>query len=274
MSFDWNKVLEQLGGKRAGTLNSPAPGTGPTQADSTVAPTTPGFLGGPRIPPTKVQTETGYGGSGDPTPPDASHTVTSAPRPPSIPGTLTPRLNQLYGPLRTEGDSWRFVNQGIASGTWTPVSGAQAAIPVALTQANQRPSKLSQFAGAISAYWVIQYFSFAPVAVTMTGSQSITFQANNADNQVPLGVWTANAGGVIDSTILLDSPFTDATQTAIGNLYVTGNTIATPAVCAWQMGIGIAYLLPDPLFGSWHNDPVLSREALSVPFPSERKRRS
>lgn len=271
MAFDWSKVLETLGGRPAGTLQSPAPGTGPTQAESVATPSMPGFLGGPAIPRTEPATESGYGGTGDPTPPNAPHSIDVQRVRPAIPGAVTPRFSKLYGPLRSEGDAWRFVNAGIATGTWTPATSTQL-LPVTLTQSNATPNKLYQWAGAISVYWVIQFFSFAPVAATMTGNQAISFLGTASNNAVPLGVWQGKDTALYASTIIVDAPVTDPTTTTVGQLQVVGSTIATAAVCTWQMGIGLAYLLPDPLFGLYQNDAGLTHEQDRV-YAQNRERR-
>jgi hypothetical protein len=263
MSMDWSKILESLGGRRAGTLPSAGPGTGPTEHDSVATPPRPGFLGGNPIPATTPPTESGYGGTGDPTPPDGDHTPHSIRRGPSIPGTITPRLNGLYGPLRTTGDAWRFVNSGYATGTWTPANGAQL-LPVNLVQSNPIPSKLYQWAGAVSVYWVIEFFAFAPVASTMTGNQAVAFICNAANNPIPLGVYQGSQSGLYTNTTLIDAAQTDPNVTNLGNLQITGSTIAVAAVCTWQMGIGLAYLLPDPLYGNMQRDPALTREQEAV----------
>lgn len=253
-------IFDVLLGPKAGSLPSAAPGTGPYEADTRVN-YTPGTPIAPLGPPNRV----GYGGSGDslviePNPPQQDFEILQRDRmrmrghalggPPT---PVVPRYNTLYDGLRTQTAFDTLIANG-AHGSFTPATGVQT---LAVNLDNPPNLRISQFPGAIQVYPVICSFSFAPIAVTMTGAHSFLFQSAQGGFPIPLGEYNASSGNVENFAFIVDGPIADAGQLFMGNIIYTGSTIATAAVVNWRIAFGWAYLLPTPAFRGYDSDHAI-----------------
>jgi hypothetical protein len=154
---------------------------------------------------------------------------------------LTPHFNTIYDSLYTE-KGWRYVANGFADGTFTPVAGATINVSVNLAIAPNLA--LTQWPGAIHAYWVIRYFACAPQSAPATnGTLEVLFF--DKSGFAPLGVYQASTGGQNSNDTIMQNPIADPDTLAVGTLAITlqpGG--ASPVVYTWHIGFGVAYLLP------------------------------
>lgn len=152
-----------------------------------------------------------------------------------------PHYNEIYDTLRTT-KGWRYIADFFADGSFVPTAGAQ--VSVAVTLPNIPQLRLEQWPGAVSAYWVIHFFACAPQTSPATnGALEVAF--SDKTGTAPLGVFIASTGGSSSADIIMPNPITDPDSSMIGTLLVTlqpGG--ASPVTYTWQMGIGVAYLLP------------------------------
>lgn len=252
---------------KAGLLPSAAPGTGPYATDTKTT-----YKPGTVIPSPELPDRVGYGGGGDilviePQPRQQDfeqlqrdrarmrgHALGGPPSP------VVPRYNALYDGLRTQTAFDTLVQNG-AHGSLTPATGVQT---LAVNLDNPPNLRTSQFPGAIQVYPVIISFSFAPVAITMTGAHSFLFQSAQGGYPIPLGEYNASSGSVENFSYIVDGPIADAGQLFMGNIIYTGTTIATAVTVNWRIAFGWAYLLPTPAFRGYDSDHAIDTGNLST----------
>lgn len=157
---------------------------------------------------------------------------------------LHPHYNKLYGTLRTDG-GWRYESINYAKGTLTTVAGSTVTAQVNLVLTPNL--RLSQWPGAVQAYYVIQNFFFTSQGTTITtqGCNETIF-ISSGGYVVPMGEIQNSAqynqGGL---DYIIPDAIVDPAITNLGQLSVTLTAGATTATYNWMLGFSVAYLLPE-----------------------------
>lgn len=166
---------------------------------------------------------------------------------------VIPRFNRLYGTLRAE-DSWKYMQDGYATGNITTIASTQVQSKVSLTGPSTGQGlapffRLEQWPGAVSCHLVIRSFGIAPQTALVTiGELECLFQ-DQFGTIVPLGEFLSSTGGNFNGDIILPTPITDPgaqnAQQGLGNLQITLNPGGgSTATYNWSMGFAVVYLLP------------------------------
>lgn len=162
------------------------------------------------------------------------------------PAPEVPDYNVWYDQWATQ-NGWDKLILNTAHGTITPLTTGSTTVPITLDV--EAKLKLSQFPGAVMAFPVLLFWTFALLAAGTSGVVSLGFIPNGGDFVFPLGEFNVTQLEFsLKERWIIPAPVTDHDVTSLGTLIATSNTVVGPPVIQWRMGIGWAYLLPSPAF--------------------------
>jgi hypothetical protein len=155
---------------------------------------------------------------------------------------LIPRYNELYDTLRTRG-GWKYMADGLATGTITTTPGATAQASVTLAKTPNW--RLEQWPGAVQVYLCIRFFGIVPQTVPTANAGLEVLFYDQGGNIAPLGEYLAQAGGNASFDTILPTPITDPGKGDIGTITVAlSNVASSGGTYNWSIGFSAAYLLP------------------------------
>lgn len=163
------------------------------------------------------------------------------------PGPVIPEYNQFYDHWRTR-EGWDRFILNTASGSIALGTTGTVAAPIVL----DRPAglRLSEYPGGTMAFPVLLLWTWALSAAATSGEASFAFVPQGGDFQFPL-----NEANILSTLTyseharwVVPAPTTDRGIQNIGTLLITSNTVVGPPSVFWRMGIGWAYVIPEPAF--------------------------
>lgn len=164
----------------------------------------------------------------------------------AVVGTTTPLYKQPGSPFT--GLTTVQTAQPTASGANPPAANTSSTPTIQPIVVNPPSGPLipqfSQYPGGVSGYVVLSSFAYAAAGTGMTGAL-VWYWLDPNGQAIPLGCSAGTDTSVrVTRTLMSKIPITDAGTPSLGSIMVKMVNGATPVVCAWQIGVSLAYLLP------------------------------